>query len=207
MGAVNPLENKIVVIPYTDTPDVEHKFALTLYTDYEHIFEKINPTLVQTPCVHCNNPVYMPRILEKLAILESKMRMLQAREQQVKSARLLGVRLAPPSKMPSQPDLRTQAQLAEETGEDNDSFITAAELSEYTNRVHQQASAQHAQYVAAITAANDENSALEAQIAQVKQTMRAAMSQLTPSQQATLTAKWERTRGSAPSVIMEVTAD
>ena len=41
------------MIPYTDAPGVEHKYSLSLYSDYEHVFEKINPRL---NCEFCGNP-------------------------------------------------------------------------------------------------------------------------------------------------------
>ena len=74
-----------MIIPYTDKPNVQHKYNLTLYTDYEHVFEKIDPSLVRAPCVQCDNTEYMPKIIAKLAELERKSALLRAREEEVKS--------------------------------------------------------------------------------------------------------------------------
>lgn len=184
---MDPLENKIVVLPYTNIPGVEHKFALTLYTDHEHVFEKIIPSLVQTPCVHCNNPEYMPRILHKLATLESKMKMLQEREIEIKTRQLQGGR----SIMPLAPELRHQPQLVPDSsvGGEEENYVTAAELASYTQRVQKQAREQHDQYIAAVSAANEKNSALEAQIQRVREAMQSSWSMLTPAQQAQLTSR------------------
>ena len=52
-----------VVIPFTDQPHVEHKWAMTLYSDYEHTFVKIDPRL---NCDQCGNPSGMFRVLDTL---------------------------------------------------------------------------------------------------------------------------------------------
>ena len=57
-----------VVIPYTHAPYVEHKYALTLYSDYEHDFVKIDPRL---NCDQCGNPSGMFRVLDTLDRIES----------------------------------------------------------------------------------------------------------------------------------------
>ena len=53
LGALEAREDMYVVIPFTDVPGVEHKFVITLYSDYEHRFEKIDPRL---NCECCGNP-------------------------------------------------------------------------------------------------------------------------------------------------------
>ncbi len=64
--------DKYVIIPYVDTPGVEHKFALTLYTDLEHKFEKIIPRLCLVDCVQCGSRSGLARVFDKLANLEDK---------------------------------------------------------------------------------------------------------------------------------------
>ena len=44
----------------------QHKFALTLYTDYEHVFEKINPRL---NCPVCGNPNGICRVEDQLDMI------------------------------------------------------------------------------------------------------------------------------------------
>ena len=57
-----------VVIPFTSEPNVEHKWQLTLYSDYEHDFVKIDPRL---NCDQCGNPSGMFRVLDTLDRLEA----------------------------------------------------------------------------------------------------------------------------------------
>jgi len=195
LGPVDPLENKIVIIPYTDRPGVEHKYALTLYTDYDHLFEQIDPSLVQSmECVHCLNPAYMPRIVQKLTTLESKMKRLESLEAEVKKQNLLGFRVAGPNTMPSAPPLSVEPSVA--PSEEYD-VISAADLAAFTHKVQEEARAQHMKYVHAIAAANDENVALEAQIQKVREAMRSGLSRLTPAQRAKLAAKRGATHGDA----------
>ena len=73
-------ENKHVIIPYTDVPGVDHKFALTLYTDHKHLFEKIDPNKCHIPCTQCSEPSGMARVLSKLSELEAKHKLLLTRE-------------------------------------------------------------------------------------------------------------------------------
>ena len=58
VGWLEPAANKYVVIPYTDTPGVQHKYAITLYTDNEHKFEKINPRACLVDCVQVLHSVH-----------------------------------------------------------------------------------------------------------------------------------------------------
>ena len=67
---------------------------------YEHLLEKIDPSLVSAPCIQCDNPAYMPRLQAKLASMEAKMKALEAREQEVKRRGLLGSRVAAPGMPP-----------------------------------------------------------------------------------------------------------
>lgn len=57
---------RYVVIPYTDQPGVEHKYAITLYSDFDHVFEKINP---QLNCEVCTNPNGIGRVQSQLDAL------------------------------------------------------------------------------------------------------------------------------------------
>ena len=68
LGWLEPNADKWVVIPYSDAPNVEHKYALTLYTDYEHDFVKIDPRL---NCDQCGNPSGMFRVLDTLDRIEA----------------------------------------------------------------------------------------------------------------------------------------
>ena len=72
--------DKYVIIPYVDTPGVEHKFALTLYTDLEHKFEKIIPRLCLVDCVQCGSRSGLARVFDKLANLEDKCAEMEPRQ-------------------------------------------------------------------------------------------------------------------------------
>ena len=52
LGPLESTEERYVVIPYTSQPGVEHKYTLTLYTDYEHTFERIHQ---RVNCETCGN--------------------------------------------------------------------------------------------------------------------------------------------------------
>lgn len=49
-----------------DEPGIEHKYAITLYTDYDHLFEKINP---RVNCEVCGNPNGIGRVQDELDTL------------------------------------------------------------------------------------------------------------------------------------------
>ena len=63
LGPLEADEDRYVVIPYTDKPGVEHSFCLTLYSDYEHDFIKIDPRL---NCAVCGNPSGIFRVIDTL---------------------------------------------------------------------------------------------------------------------------------------------
>ncbi|KAL3915707.1 MAG: hypothetical protein SGPRY_007116 [Prymnesium sp.] len=163
---------------HVTSPAVEHKYSVTLYTDQPHLFELIDPSLGGVHCVHCSNPSYMPRVLHKLSTLEAKMKRLETLETEVRRRQLLGGLLG----------LAVEHSVGSEEGE---GFVTASELARYTARVQEQAQEQHAGYITAIAAANDENAALEAHIHQVRETMRAGIERLTPAQKRRLAMKRE----------------
>ena len=104
------------------------------------------------------------------------MKALEAREQEVKRRGLLGSRVAAPGMPPPSAELVQEVSLSAEAAHseefahmdlDGDGVVTAAELAAFTQRVQEQAQAQHQQYIAAISAVNDEAVALEAQILKV----------------------------------------
>ena len=63
LGVLESSADKYVVIPYTDQPNAEHKYNLTLYTDYEHYFERI---VGRMHCDQCGNPSGIYRVLDSL---------------------------------------------------------------------------------------------------------------------------------------------
>lgn len=63
LGTLENSDDGYVCIPYTDKPGVEHKFCLTLYTDLDHRFMKIDPRL---NCEQCGNPSGMFRCIDSL---------------------------------------------------------------------------------------------------------------------------------------------
>ena len=53
---------RYVLLPYTAEHGVQHEFALTLYTDHDVEFEKIDPTKVLPPCFQCTDPAAFKRV-------------------------------------------------------------------------------------------------------------------------------------------------
>ena len=176
---LEPNENKYVVIPYMEQPGTEHKYALTLYTDKEHLFEKIVPKSHAMDCVKCGNPTALARVLGKLDVLEAKYRALRDKEALLMQRGLLG------SGAPQQ----TAAQRAfaaadtnkdgkvdkeefdrfrqhfQQADTDGDGVITEAELAAYTEKVQEHAKAQHASYVQALDQAQLESEKLRQELA------------------------------------------
>ena len=146
----------------------------------------------------------MPRLQSRLAKMEAKMKALEEREQEVKRRGLLGARVPAPGMPPPAVEsaqavtISAEAARSEEFAHmdlDGDGVVTAAELAAFTQRVQEQAQAQHQQYIAAISAVNDEAVALEGQILKVREAMGAGMARLTPQQKMKLAAKRELARG------------
>jgi len=100
LGTLQPEPLKYVVIPFTATPNVEHSYALTLYTDLECDFVKIDPNKNLAPCVQCTDPRSFARVAKKLAALESKYATLMRKEARLKAANKFGL---PRGGMPDQP--------------------------------------------------------------------------------------------------------
>ena len=94
-------DEKYVVIPFTTPSAVEHEYALTLYTDNEADFIKIDPSN-NTPgdaCVPvvCDNKNTIAMLDKRLKALESKYKLLMRKEAQLKSSNRFGVPKPPPS--------------------------------------------------------------------------------------------------------------
>ena len=185
-------ENKHVIIPYTDVPGVDHKFALTLYTDHKHLFEKIDPNKCHIPCTQCSEPSGMARVLSKLSELEAKHKLLLTRENALRMRGGFPTRQgssvgayaggggvpAPGSSNFMAADanhdglvdrrefanFQRQQALFTSADRDGDGIISKAELADYTQRVQEHAEAQHAQYLAALQAAQEESDALRHQL-------------------------------------------
>ena len=49
------------MIPYTSEPLVEHKYVLTLYSDFEHTFERVKPRAHCEVCTASLFHRYPPR--------------------------------------------------------------------------------------------------------------------------------------------------
>jgi len=181
LGELDPDDGKrYIVIPYTDQPGVEHKFALTLYTDLDHKFEKLNPRLCTVDCVQCGNPSGLYRVMAKLETLEEKYVTMMRKEQQLKGRGGMPARGGVAEMTPAQ-----RAFLAADTDKDGtvdraeyaayqngfaaadtdgDGMISQAELAAYANQVQAHAQEQHKAYVAALEQANREAAALRSQI-------------------------------------------
>jgi len=142
----------------------------------------------------------MQRMKKKLAEVEAKMGYLQSKEEVVRARSLLGQRVgyvagqAPPpmpaAPTPYQPPA-VEADPTETHAEDldGDGVVTAAELAEFTRTVQEQAQAKHSEYRAAIGAVKDEGDALEAQVASVRESMRAGEARLSEAQKKRLEEK------------------
>ena len=164
LGQPEPDEgSKYIVIPYTDRPGVQHKYALTLYTDYEHKFEKVKPRC-GAECVQCGNPTGLSRVLDKLDTLEQKYAALVRKEQEllrrggVSPALIAGGGAAAAGGRGgagggAAGDVFAAADL------DGDGQISQAELAAYANQVQAHAKEQYDQYLAALKQANAETKA------------------------------------------------
>ena len=164
LGQLEPDEgSKYIVIPYTDRPGVQHKYALTLYTDYEHKFEKVKPRC-GAECVQCGNPTGLSRVLDKLDTLEQKYAALVRKEQEllrrggVSPALIAGGGAAAAGGRGgagggTAGDVFAAADL------DGDGQISQAELAAYANQVQAHAKEQYDQYLAALKQANAETKA------------------------------------------------
>ena len=80
LGLLEPSEDKYVLIPYTAQPGVEHKFTFTVYTDFEHKFERINSRLA---CPQCGNPSGMNLVLDSLEWCISQMKRIIDKEKRL----------------------------------------------------------------------------------------------------------------------------
>jgi len=172
LGQLEPDEgSKYIVIPYTDRPGVQHKYALTLYTDYEHKFEKVKPRC-GAECVQCGNPTGLSRVLDKLDTLEQKYAALVRKEQEllrrggVSPALIAGGGAAAAGGRGgagggAAGDVFAAADL------DGDGQISQAELAAYANQVQAHAKEQYDQYLAALKQANAETKVLRSQLQQL----------------------------------------
>uniref|UniRef100_A0A7S2JFX7 EF-hand domain-containing protein n=1 Tax=Haptolina brevifila TaxID=156173 RepID=A0A7S2JFX7_9EUKA len=90
LGTLQPEPLKYVIIPYTETPDVEHEYAMTLYTDYEVELEKVDPTKVLPPCIQCTDPKSFAKVGKALKSLEAKYATLAKKEQELRRMHAFG---------------------------------------------------------------------------------------------------------------------
>jgi len=196
LGYLEPSENKYVVIPYTHVPGVEHKYAITLYSDHEHKFEKIKPRSTLVNCIQCQNPSGLSRVMSKLESLEAKYAMMMDKEKRLKARGMIQLgRTAPPVPPPlgkgvSSGTVAKQFDSADvnhdgrvdkkefqqydaarkkfaEADKDGDGVISEAELQEYASRVEAHAREQHAQYVAELQKAEQVSNQLRQQLAEL----------------------------------------
>jgi len=192
IGYLEPAANKYVVIPYTDRPGVEHKYAITLYTDVEHRFEKINPRACLVDCVQCGQPSGLHRVLTKLDQLEGKYAKMLNKEALLRQRWGTGGgvnRLAATIGDVQQPTPAQRAFFAADSNcdgkvdpqefrnfkqhfvsadTDGDGMISEAELADYVAAVEQHAAMEHAKYVQQLTAAHQVANELRAQLAAVQ---------------------------------------
>jgi len=80
LGPLDPSEDKYVIIPYTSQPGVEHKYTLTVYSDYEHVLERINPRL---DCPTCSNPSGMNLVLDSLDWITNQLKRVLDKEKRL----------------------------------------------------------------------------------------------------------------------------
>ena len=80
LGWLEPSEEKYVVVPYMHAAGIEHKYSISLYTDYEHIFEKINPRL---QCPECLNGNGLTRVMDELDRMQKVAATVLRKEQEL----------------------------------------------------------------------------------------------------------------------------
>ena len=90
LGALPVEPGTYVLIPFTDQPGVEHEFALTLYTDYDVVFEKTDPSkLIKLDyCgapLWCADPGAFAKVTKQLKRLEAKYAQLAEKEALLKA--------------------------------------------------------------------------------------------------------------------------
>ena len=91
-----------VVIPFTSQSGVEHEYALTLYTDIECAFEKIDPTKLRKGCIACTDKRALGNVTKRLASLEAKYAEVNRLEASLKAAQKYGIP-RPPTSLPPPP--------------------------------------------------------------------------------------------------------
>ena len=174
---LEPSESNYVVIPYMEAPGTEHKYALSLYTDMEHVFEKIVPKSHAMDCVQCGNPTALARVLGKLDVLEYKYRALCDKEAMLAQRGLLGgaPQLSAAQRAFAAADTNKDGKVDKDEFDrfrqhfatadtDGDGVISEAELAAYTERVQEHAKAQHASYVQALDQAQLESEKLRQEL-------------------------------------------
>ena len=90
LGALPVEPGTYVLIPFTDQPGVEHEFALTLYTDYDVVLEKTDPSkLIKLDyCgapLWCADPGAFAKVTKQLKRLEAKYAQLAEKEALLKA--------------------------------------------------------------------------------------------------------------------------
>ena len=187
MGWVEPSDDKYVVIPYTEVAGIEHKYSITLYTDHEHTFEKINPRL---QCEQCGNPSGLYRVLDELEKVHKSLTRVFHREQElhltgtggpkqgggggpgawggfgaagVTPAGDAALQSALPSGLASGGGRVSSASV---TSEDDEGVVSVAELEEYRSSVEQYAQEAHTQYEMQMSKVQQRTAALRQELEQ-----------------------------------------
>ncbi|KAL1518789.1 hypothetical protein AB1Y20_003072 [Prymnesium parvum] len=144
LGYLEPDEDRYVVIPYTDQPGVEHKYAITLYSDYDHVFEKINPRL---NCEVCTNPNGIGRVQDQLETLSRLLKRISNKEQDLYYTG---------SNAPKQSGVAW--------AQDGEGVVTLAELEAYSRSLADYAQTAHAQYLAQLGKMEDRSAELREEL-------------------------------------------
>ena len=72
LGYLDDAADRYIVIPFADKPGVEHKYAFTCYTDYDHVWERVKP---RSFCPCCKNPRGLNSVLdlcERVTVLNER---------------------------------------------------------------------------------------------------------------------------------------
>ena len=180
-----PAGEKYVVLPFMQAAGLEHKYAITCYTDHEATFEKIIPKNLAMDCVQCGNPTALHRVLDKLEVLERKYQQMLLKEQTLVDRGLIaggggGVPSRPVAqnafgRADANNDGRVDAQEFAQARKfvdadaDGDGVISSAELAAYTERVQEHAQQQHAAYTQQLAQQQAEADQLRAELAKAQQ--------------------------------------